>query len=84
MRSSVTIFLTDQTIACRGRARVRGAWSSRLYLPEHTHNPTNRATPAPMGEPLLHYYERCVDPFVALMAAAAATNACASARASAW
>ena len=75
MRFSVTIFLTDQTI---GPAEVARECEARgfhgLYLPEHTHIPTSRATPAPMGEPLPHYYQRCVDPFVALMAAAAATE----------
>ena len=75
MRFGVTIFITDQTI---GPAEVARECESRgfdaLYLPEHTHIPTSRATPAPMGEPLPHYYQRCVDPFVALMAAAAATT----------
>jgi probable F420-dependent oxidoreductase len=75
MRFSVTIFLTDETITPAEMARAteeRGFFG--LYLPEHTHIPTSRATPAPMGEPLPHYYRRCVDPFVALMAAAAATE----------
>ncbi len=75
MRFSVTIFLTDQTIGPAQMAReceARGF--SALYLPEHTHIPTARTTPAPMGEPLPHYYSRCVDPFVALAAAAAATT----------
>ena len=75
MRFSVTVFLTDQTIGPAEMAReceARGFHG--LYLPEHTHIPTSRATPAPMGEPLPHYYQRCVDPFVALMAAAAATE----------
>jgi probable F420-dependent oxidoreductase len=75
MRFSVTIFLTDQTI---GPAEMAAETEARglhaLYLPEHTHIPTSRATPAPMGEPLPHYYRRCVDPFVALAAAAAATQ----------
>ena len=75
MRFGVTIFLTDQTIGSVEVAReceARGFDS--LYLPEHTHIPTSRATPAPMGEPLPDYYSRCVDPFVALAAAAAATE----------
>lgn len=74
MRFSVTVFLTDQTIGPAEMARECEARRfDALYLPEHTHIPTSRATPAPMGEPLPHYYQRCVDPFVALMAAAAAT-----------
>ena len=75
MRFGVTIFITAQTIGSVEVAReceARGFDS--LYLPEHTHIPTSRATPAPMGEPLPDYYSRCVDPFVALAAAAAATE----------
>ena len=75
MRFGVTIFLTDQTIGVVEMAReceARGLDS--LYLPEHTHIPTSRRTPAPMGEPLPGYYRRCVDPFVALSAAAAVTE----------
>lgn len=75
MRFSVTIFLTDQTIGVAEMARETEARGFHgLYLPEHTHIPTSRATPAPMGEPLPHYYSRCVDPFVALATAAAATE----------
>lgn len=75
MRFSVTIFLTDQTIGAAEMAtetEARGFHA--LYLPEHTHIPTSRATPAPMGEPLPGYYRRCVDPFVALATAAAVTE----------
>lgn len=75
MRFSVSIFLTDETI---GPAEVARECEARgfhaLYVPEHTHIPGCRATPAPMGEPLPPYYERCLDPFVALTAAAAATD----------
>ncbi len=75
MRFSVSIFITDQTIGPAEMAReceARGFHA--MYLPEHTHIPASRATPAPMGEPLPDYYARCVDPFVALTAAAAATQ----------
>src|SRR3712207_4763120 len=75
MRFGVTVFLTDQTITPAEMAReceARGFHA--LYLPEHTHIPTSRATPAPMGEPLPQYYRRCVDPFVGLMSAAAVTE----------
>ena len=75
MRFSVTIFITDETIGPAEMAReCEDRGFSALYLPEHTHIPISRVTPAPMGEPLPHYYQRCVDPFVALMAAAAATT----------
>jgi probable F420-dependent oxidoreductase len=75
VRYSVTIFLTDQTIGPAEMAReVEARGLDGLYLPEHTHIPTSRATPAPMGEPLPGYYSRCLDPFVALAAAATATE----------
>ncbi len=75
MRFSVTVFLTDQTIGPAGMAKeVEARGLHALYLPEHTHIPTSRATPAPTGGPLPHFYSRCVDPFVALTAAAVATK----------
>jgi len=52
---------------------VRGFRS--LYLPEHTHIPTSRRTPPPMGESELpEAYKRTLDPFVALAAATAVTR----------
>lgn len=46
-----------------------------LYIPEHTHIPISRRTPAPTGDDVLpEEYRRTLDPFVALMAAAAATE----------
>jgi probable F420-dependent oxidoreductase len=75
MRFSVTIFLTDQTIGPVEVAKeVEARGFDALYLPEHTHIPASRATPAPMGEPLPGYYSRCVDPFVAFGAMGAATT----------
>ncbi|HEX9713781.1 MAG TPA: LLM class F420-dependent oxidoreductase [Actinomycetota bacterium] len=75
MRFGVTVFLTDQGIdpVTAARAAEERGFSS-LFMPEHTHVPASRATPAPMGEPLPEQYYRCLDPFVALMAAAAATE----------
>jgi probable F420-dependent oxidoreductase len=75
MRFGVTIFLTDRSIGPAEMAReaeARGFIS--LFLPEHTHIPASRATPAPMGEPLPEQYRRTLDPFVALTAAAAVTE----------
>ncbi len=75
MRFGVTIFLTDRSIGPAELAReaeARGFIS--LFLPEHTHIPTSRATPAPMGEPLPEQYRRTLDPFVALTAAGAVTE----------
>ncbi|MGH2728727.1 MAG: LLM class F420-dependent oxidoreductase, partial [Actinomycetota bacterium] len=68
-------FLTDRSIGPADIAReaeTRGFFS--LFLPEHTHIPTSRATPAPMGEPLPEQYRRTLDPFVALTIAGAATE----------
>ncbi|HET6868915.1 MAG TPA: LLM class F420-dependent oxidoreductase [Solirubrobacteraceae bacterium] len=45
-----------------------------LLFPEHTHIPSERSTPAPGGGELPSHYSRTYDPFVALTAAAAATE----------
>jgi probable F420-dependent oxidoreductase len=45
-----------------------------LLFPEHTHIPASRATPYPAGGELPPEYSRTYDPFVASMAAAAATE----------
>jgi probable F420-dependent oxidoreductase len=45
-----------------------------LFLPEHTHIPASRDTPHPSGQPLPEPYKHTLDPFVALAAAAAATE----------
>jgi probable F420-dependent oxidoreductase len=73
MKFGVTVFLTDRGIdpvSAAVGAQDRGFTS--LFVPEHTHIPTSRQTPAPMGEPLPDQYYRCLDPFVALTAAASA------------
>jgi probable F420-dependent oxidoreductase len=75
MRFGVQLFVTDQSIApdvAAREAEARGFDS--MFIPEHTHIPVNRRTPPPMGEPLPVQYYRCLDPFVALTAAAAATE----------
>jgi probable F420-dependent oxidoreductase len=75
MEFGVTIFLTDTSIGpaeVAGEAEARGFTS--LFLPEHTHIPSARRTPAPMGEPLPEMYWHTLDPFVALTAAAGATK----------
>lgn len=75
MRIATTIFLTDETIR---PARVARELEQRgfagLYLPEHTHIPAARDTPAPMGGELPREYGRTLDPFVALGQAAAVTE----------
>jgi probable F420-dependent oxidoreductase len=76
LRLGVTLFMTDQTmgpVELAREAEARGFHG--LYLPEHTHIPTSRLTPAPMGEAELPgEYKRTLDPFVALAAAAAVTR----------
>jgi probable F420-dependent oxidoreductase len=45
-----------------------------LFVGEHPHVPTSLATPYPAGPAAAPAYERAMDPFVSLMAAAAATS----------
>ena len=70
------MFATDRSMNVVDLARAaeeRGFFS--LYLPEHTHIPTSRTTPAPTGDAELpEEYRRTIDPFVALGAAAAVTS----------
>jgi len=71
----VTVFLTDRSIDPVELAReVEARGFSSLWLPEHTHIPTSRRTPAPMGEPIAEEYLRCLDPFVTLGMVAAVTT----------
>ncbi|MFN0073690.1 MAG: LLM class F420-dependent oxidoreductase [Chloroflexota bacterium] len=45
-----------------------------FWVPEHTHIPTSRRSPWPGGETLPREYSHAYDPFLALMAAAGATQ----------
>jgi probable F420-dependent oxidoreductase len=75
MHIGICMFATDYAIAIPELAReaeARGFES--LWVPEHTHIPVSRRTPFPGGEPLPREYSHTHDPFVALMAAAAATT----------
>ncbi|MGY0059258.1 TIGR03619 family F420-dependent LLM class oxidoreductase [Streptomyces sp. LZ34] len=75
MRIATTIFLTDETVRpTRLACELERRGFAGLYLPEHTHIPVSRDTPAPMGEPLPRQYGRTLDPFVALGQAAAVTE----------
>lgn len=76
MRHGVTIFATDRSIDVRELAvAVEERGFDSLWLPEHTHIPASRRTPPPTGDDrLAEEYFRCLDPFVALMAAAAVTE----------
>ncbi len=70
------MFATDTSMSVPDLAReaeARGFHS--LYIPEHTHIPTSRRTPAPTGTAeLAEEYRRTVDPLVALAAATAVTE----------
>jgi probable F420-dependent oxidoreductase len=75
VRYGITIFVTDKSIGIVELAKAaedRGFES--LWLPEHTHIPTSRISPYPAGGDLPEEYWRTVDPFVALAAAATATE----------
>src|SRR5215468_5867973 len=75
MHIGICIFATDYAIRIDELAReaeARGFES--LFVPEHTHIPVSRRTPFPGGEPLPKEYSHTFDPFVSLMAAAAATK----------
>lgn len=75
MRIATTIFLTEETITPVRLAReLEQRGFAGLYLPQHTHIPVSRDTPAPMGGPLPPEYGRALDPFVALAQAAAVTH----------
>jgi probable F420-dependent oxidoreductase len=73
MRFGVTIFATDRSIGIVELAvAVEERGMESVWLPEHTHIPTSRRTPYPAGGDLPDQYRRCLDPFVALTAAALA------------
>jgi len=71
----VAIFPTDYSIRPDEFAKAaeeRGFAS--VFFPEHTHIPTSRRTPFPMGGELPREYSRIHDLFVAMTAAAMATT----------
>jgi probable F420-dependent oxidoreductase len=75
MKYGAAIFATDYSVS-PGRfaamAEERGYES--VFFPEHTHIPASRDTPYPGGEDLPEMYWHTHDLFVALTAAAAATE----------
>ncbi|HEU5033920.1 MAG TPA: LLM class F420-dependent oxidoreductase [Mycobacteriales bacterium] len=75
MHLGVALFATDLTSDVRDVARAaEDAGFESLFLAEHTHIPTSRRTPYPMGGDLPDEYARTLDPFLALTAAAAVTE----------
>jgi probable F420-dependent oxidoreductase len=74
MKIGVAIFATEYAIRIDELAREAEARNfESLWVPEHTHIPTSRRSPFAGGE-LPEQYKHTLDPFVALMAAAAATK----------
>lgn len=75
MRFGVLNFVTDEGI---GPAELGVGLEERgfesLFLAEHSHIPVNTKTPYPTGGPIPPKYYRTLDPFVALTAAAVATQ----------
>jgi probable F420-dependent oxidoreductase len=71
----LSIFVTDETPdpATLGRMAEERGFES-LFFPEHTHIPARRETPYPPGGDLPREYSRLLDPFVAVAAAATATE----------
>ncbi len=75
MDLGITIHLTDQSIDIRELAvAVEERGFSSLWVPEHTHIPTSRATPQPGGGDLGDEYSRSPDPWVSLAVAAVVTE----------
>jgi probable F420-dependent oxidoreductase len=76
VKTGLTIHATDlamDLVELTRAAEERGFYS--IYIPEHTHIPTSRRTPAPTGDvELAEEYKRSLDPYIALAAAAAVTN----------
>jgi len=76
MQIGVAFHATDRAmhpVEVAREAEARGFHS--LYIPEHTHIPTSRRTPAPTGTPELgEEYLRSPDPYIALAAAASVTE----------
>ena len=75
MKFGIAIFPTDYAISMTELApAVEEAGFESLWVAEHSHIPTNRATPYPAGGDLPRMYMHTMDPFVALTAAALASK----------
>jgi probable F420-dependent oxidoreductase len=75
MKFGIAVFPTDDAADPATIARLveERAFES-LFFPEHTHIPASRMTPYPGGGELPRAYSHTLDPFVALTAAATATE----------
>ncbi len=75
MKFGITMFPTDYAIAPGELAReVEAHGFESLFFPEHTHIPASRKSPWPGGAELPQEYSHTLDLFVAMTAAAAATE----------
>jgi probable F420-dependent oxidoreductase len=75
VKFGLAIFPTAETIQPAALARLAESHGfESLWFPEHTHIPVSRDTPYPGGGELPDEYSRIYDPFIALTAAAAATE----------
>src|SRR5687768_1710642 len=75
VKLGIAMFPTDEAVEPATLARLveeRGFES--LFFPEHTHIPVSRRSAFPAGGELPRQYSRTYDPFVALAAAATATE----------
>jgi probable F420-dependent oxidoreductase len=75
LKFGVSMFFTDYSIGPGqlGQALEQRGFES-VWAPEHSHIPLSRKTPFPGGGELPKKYADCMDPFVTLTAAAAATK----------
>jgi probable F420-dependent oxidoreductase len=75
MHIGVTIFATDYSIPMDELSiELEDRSFESLFVPEHTHIPTNRESPWPGGADLPKEYWHTYDPFVSLSFAAAQTK----------
>ncbi|MDL5159825.1 LLM class F420-dependent oxidoreductase [Actinomycetospora termitidis] len=75
MEFGIVLFATDETIA---PARLGPALEERgfesVFVPEHSHIPARRESPAPAGGDLPRHFYRTIDVFVTLSVLAATTT----------
>ena len=75
MKLGIGCFPTDDSVDPGWLAReVEERGFDSLFFSEHTHIPVDRTSPYPDGGEMPSEYWHCLDPFVALTAAAAATD----------
>ncbi len=75
LKHGLAMFSTDRGLAPDelGRLAEESGFES-LFFPEHTHIPARVESKIPGGSKMGPEYERTLDPFIALTAAACATS----------